>query len=217
MKGILREYRRLRQEHHATGFIRLEGSTVGVCWPTNRWAGRCLDIDSKPAKAARFVRFCDAFRHSAADTGGCARALLPGVTPRIWRRHQARREAVVLRTAKATVPKVRHQRAGLRGRRNVVIPSTCKAILLTLGRTSEVAVDGAEGGGGDPVPVRAGRPRKGRRAAWTITKRLAKTRFVAALSAVHRRGDLARHPTSGGAGVSLALAREEGGDALKAR
>ena len=40
-----------------TGFIRIEGRTVGVV--ANQPAG-CLDIDSS-RKAARFVRFCDAF------------------------------------------------------------------------------------------------------------------------------------------------------------
>ena len=43
-----------------TGFIRLEGSTVGVVANQPMVLAGCLDIDSS-RKAARFVRFCDAF------------------------------------------------------------------------------------------------------------------------------------------------------------
>ncbi|MBC6416961.1 MAG: hypothetical protein GDA47_04020, partial [Rhodospirillales bacterium] len=43
-----------------TGFIRLEGSTVGVVANHPMVLAGCLDIDSS-RKAARFVRFCDAF------------------------------------------------------------------------------------------------------------------------------------------------------------
>ncbi len=43
-----------------TGFIRLEGKTVGVVANQPMVLAGCLDIDSS-RKAARFVRFCDAF------------------------------------------------------------------------------------------------------------------------------------------------------------
>ncbi len=43
-----------------TGFIRVEGSTVGVVANQPTVLAGCLDIDSS-RKAARFVRFCDAF------------------------------------------------------------------------------------------------------------------------------------------------------------
>jgi len=43
-----------------TGFIRLQGSTVGVVANQPMFMAGCLDIDSSK-KAARFVRFCDAF------------------------------------------------------------------------------------------------------------------------------------------------------------
>ncbi len=43
-----------------TAFIRLEGSTVGVVGNQPMVLAGCLDIDSS-RKAARFVRFCDAF------------------------------------------------------------------------------------------------------------------------------------------------------------
>ena len=43
-----------------TGFIRMEGSTVGVVANQPTVLAGCLDIDAS-RKAARFVRFCDAF------------------------------------------------------------------------------------------------------------------------------------------------------------
>jgi propionyl-CoA carboxylase beta chain len=43
-----------------TGFVRLEGKTVGVVAKQPMVLAGCLDIDSS-RKAARFVRFCDAF------------------------------------------------------------------------------------------------------------------------------------------------------------
>ena len=43
-----------------TGFVRLEGQTVGVAANQPMVLAGCLDIDSA-RKAARFVRFCDAF------------------------------------------------------------------------------------------------------------------------------------------------------------
>ena len=52
------------QENYAknilTGFIRIEGRTVGVVANQPIVLAGCLDIDSS-RKAARFVRFCDAF------------------------------------------------------------------------------------------------------------------------------------------------------------
>ncbi|WP_298564253.1 carboxyl transferase domain-containing protein, partial [uncultured Aliiroseovarius sp.] len=42
-----------------TGYIRLEGQTVGVVANQPMVLAGCLDIDSS-RKAARFVRFCDA-------------------------------------------------------------------------------------------------------------------------------------------------------------
>jgi len=43
-----------------TGFIRIEGSTVGVVANQPMVLAGCLDIDAS-RKAARFIRFCDAF------------------------------------------------------------------------------------------------------------------------------------------------------------
>ena len=57
------DFYEIQQEHAKnilTGFIRLEGSTVGVVANQPMVLAGCLDIDSS-RKAARFVRFCDAF------------------------------------------------------------------------------------------------------------------------------------------------------------
>ncbi|MBR7551382.1 methylmalonyl-CoA carboxyltransferase, partial [Mycobacterium tuberculosis] len=43
-----------------TGFIRMDGQTIGVVANQPMVLAGCLDIDSS-RKAARFVRFCDAF------------------------------------------------------------------------------------------------------------------------------------------------------------
>ena len=43
-----------------TGFVRMNGATVGVVANQPMVLAGCLDIDSS-RKAARFVRFCDAF------------------------------------------------------------------------------------------------------------------------------------------------------------
>ena len=42
------------------GFIRLDGDTIGVVANQPKILAGCLDVDSS-RKAARFVRFCDAF------------------------------------------------------------------------------------------------------------------------------------------------------------
>ncbi|ODU62260.1 MAG: methylmalonyl-CoA carboxyltransferase, partial [Acetobacteraceae bacterium SCN 69-10] len=57
------DFLELQQEHAGnilTGFIRLNGDTIGVVANQPLVLAGCLDIDSS-RKAARFVRFCDAF------------------------------------------------------------------------------------------------------------------------------------------------------------
>lgn len=76
-----------------TGFIRLEGQTVGVVANQPMVLAGCLDIDSS-RKAARFVRFCDAFEIpilTFVDVPG----FLPGTGQEAGRRHQARRETAL--------------------------------------------------------------------------------------------------------------------------
>lgn len=59
-EGELFEVKKDFAQNIITGFIRLEGSTVGVVANQPMVLAGCLDIDSS-RKAARFVRFCDSF------------------------------------------------------------------------------------------------------------------------------------------------------------
>ena len=59
-EGDLFEVKENFAKNIITGFIRLEGSTVGVVANQPMVLAGCLDIDSS-RKAARFVRFCDSF------------------------------------------------------------------------------------------------------------------------------------------------------------
>lgn len=59
-EGDLFEVKENFAQNIITGFIRLEGSTVGVVANQPMVLAGCLDIDSS-RKAARFVRFCDSF------------------------------------------------------------------------------------------------------------------------------------------------------------
>ena len=59
-EGDFLEIQEAYAKNMLTGFIRLEGRTVGVVANQPMVLAGCLDIDSS-RKAARFVRFCDAF------------------------------------------------------------------------------------------------------------------------------------------------------------
>ncbi len=86
-----------------TGFIRLEGSTIGVVANQPMVLAGCLDIDSS-IKAGRFVRFCDAFNIpilTFVDVPG----FLPGTAQEYGGiiKHGAK---LLFAYAEATVPKV---------------------------------------------------------------------------------------------------------------
>jgi propionyl-CoA carboxylase beta chain len=85
------------------GFIRMEGSTVGVVANQPMVLAGCLDIDSSK-KAARFVRFCDAFNIpilTLVDVPG----FMPGTTQEYGGiiKHGAK---LLYAYAEATVPKI---------------------------------------------------------------------------------------------------------------
>ena len=85
------------------GFVRMEGSTVGVVANQPMVLAGCLDIDSSK-KAARFVRFCDAFNIpilTLVDVPG----FMPGTTQEYGGiiKHGAK---LLYAYAEATVPKV---------------------------------------------------------------------------------------------------------------
>jgi len=86
-----------------TGFIRLEGQTVGVIANQPMVLAGCLDIDSSK-KGARFVRFCDAFNIpilTLVDVPG----FMPGTSQEFGGiiKHGAK---LLYAYAEATVPKV---------------------------------------------------------------------------------------------------------------
>jgi len=126
-----------------TGFIRLEGSTVGVVANQPMVLAGCLDIDSS-RKAARFVRFCDAFEIpilTLVDVPG----FLPGVTQELGGviKHGAK---LLFAYGEATVPKVTLITRKAYGGAYVVMSSKhLRGDFNYAWPTAEVAVMGAKG------------------------------------------------------------------------
>ncbi|MFN0114108.1 MAG: acyl-CoA carboxylase subunit beta [Paracoccaceae bacterium] len=126
-----------------TGFIRLEGSTVGVVANQPMVLAGCLDIDAS-RKAARFVRFCDAFEVpilTLVDVPG----FLPGVAQELGGiiKHGAK---LLYAYAEATVPKVTVLTRKTYGGAYVVMASKhLRADFNYAWPTAEVAVMGAKG------------------------------------------------------------------------
>lgn len=86
-----------------TGFARMNGRSVGIVANQPKYLAGCLDIDAS-VKAARFVRFCDAFNIpliTLVDVPG----FLPGVNQEISGiiRHGAK---LLYAYGEATVPKL---------------------------------------------------------------------------------------------------------------
>ncbi len=126
-----------------TGFIRLEGQTVGVVANQPMVLAGVLDIDSA-RKAARFVRFCDCFEIpilSLVDVPG----FLPGVTQEYGGviKHGAK---LLFAYGEATVPKVTLITRKAYGGAYVVMASKhLQADVNYAWPTSEIAVMGAKG------------------------------------------------------------------------
>ena len=126
-----------------TGFIRLEGQTVGVVANQPMVLAGCLDIDSS-RKAARFVRFCDCFEIpllTLVDVPG----FLPGVTQEYNGviKHGAK---LLFAYGEATVPKVTVITRKAYGGAYVVMASKhLRADFNYAWPTSEIAVMGAKG------------------------------------------------------------------------
>src|SRR6056297_2542819 len=126
-----------------TGFMRLEGQTVGVVANQPMVLAGVLDIDSS-RKAARFVRFCDAFEIpilTLVDVPG----FLPG-TGQEYRgviKHGAK---LLFAYGEATVPKVTVITRKAYGGAYVVMSSKhLRADINYAWPTSEIAVMGAKG------------------------------------------------------------------------
>ena len=126
-----------------TGFIRLEGSTVGVVANQPMVLAGCLDIDAS-RKAARFVRFCDAFEIpllTLVDVPG----FLPGTSQEYAGviKHGAK---LLYAYGEATVPKVTVITRKAYGGAYVVMSSKhLNGDFNYAWPTSEIAVMGAKG------------------------------------------------------------------------
>jgi propionyl-CoA carboxylase beta chain len=126
-----------------TGFIRLEGSTVGVVANQPTVLAGCLDIDSS-RKAARFVRFCDAFEIPILTLVD-----VPGFLPGVAQEH----DGIIKHGAKllfaygeATVPKVTViTRKAYGGAYDVMASKHLRGDFNYAWPTAEVAVMGAKG------------------------------------------------------------------------
>ncbi len=126
-----------------TGFVRIEGQTVGVVANQPMVLAGCLDIDSA-RKAARFVRFCDAFEIpilTLVDVPG----FLPGVQQELGGviKHGAK---LLFAYGEATVPKVTVITRKAYGGAFVVMSSKpLRGDFNYAWPTAEVAVMGAKG------------------------------------------------------------------------
>ncbi len=126
-----------------TGFARLEGRTVGVVASQPKFLAGCLDINASD-KAARFVRFCDAFNIplvTFVDVPG----FLPGVQQEQGGiiRHGAK---LLYAYSEATVPKVTVvMRKAYGGAYLAMCSKDLGADIVFALPTAEVAVMGPEG------------------------------------------------------------------------
>ncbi|MGX5806322.1 acyl-CoA carboxylase subunit beta, partial [Bradyrhizobium sp. Arg314] len=126
-----------------TGFLRLEGQTVGVVANQPMVLAGCLDIDSS-RKAARFVRFCDAFNIpllTLVDVPG----FLPGTAQEYGGviKHGAK---LLFAYSQATVPMVTLiTRKAYGGAYDVMASKHIGADVNYAWPTAEIAVMGAKG------------------------------------------------------------------------
>ncbi|AGT09006.1 acyl-CoA carboxylase subunit beta [Paracoccus aminophilus] len=126
-----------------TGFIRLEGQTVGIVANQPMVLAGCLDIDSS-RKAARFVRFCDAFEIpilTLVDVPG----FLPGTGQEYGGviKHGAK---LLFAYGEATVPKVTViTRKAYGGAYDVMSSKHLRGDFNYAWPTAEIAVMGAKG------------------------------------------------------------------------
>lgn len=126
-----------------TGFIRIEGRTVGVVANQPMVLAGCLDIDSS-RKAARFVRFCDAFEIpilTFVDVPG----FLPGTSQEYGGviKHGAK---LLFAYGEATVPKVTViTRKAYGGAYDVMASKHLRGDFNYAWPTAEIAVMGAKG------------------------------------------------------------------------
>jgi len=140
------DFLELQKEHAGnilTGFVRLNGETVGVVANQPLVLAGCLDINSSK-KAARFIRFCDAFDIpilTLVDVPG----FLPGVAQEYGGiiKHGAK---LLFAYAEATVPKVTViTRKAYGGAYDVMASKHIRADVNYAWPSAEIAVMGAKG------------------------------------------------------------------------
>ena len=182
-----------------TGFIRIEGSTVGVVANQPMVLAGCLDIDSA-RKAARFVRFCDAFEIpilTFVDVPG----FLPGTGQEFGGiiKHGAK---LLFAFGEATVPKVTViTRKAYGGAYDVMSSKHLRGRFQLRLADGGDRGDGGEGGGRDPVSLRARRRGEDRGADDGLRGALRQS-VRRGRARLHRRGDhAALDPAARRAGV----------------
>jgi propionyl-CoA carboxylase beta chain len=140
------DFLEMQREHAGnilTGFVRLNGETVGVVANQPLVLAGCLDINSSK-KAARFIRFCDCFNIpilTLVDVPG----FLPGVAQEYGGiiKHGAK---LLFAYAEATVPKVTViTRKAYGGAYDVMASKHIRADVNYAWPSAEIAVMGAKG------------------------------------------------------------------------
>ena len=130
-------------ENIITGFARLDGKTIGVVANQPQVLAGCLNINAS-RKAARFVRFCDAFNIpilTLVDVPG----FLPGKDQE-WNGIITHGSKLLFAYAEATVPKVSLVTRKAYGGAYIVMSSKLLRGDINLAYpTAEIAVMGAEG------------------------------------------------------------------------
>ncbi len=125
------------------GFGRVEGRTVGVVANQPMVLAGCLDINSSK-KAARFVRFCDAF-----DIPILTFVDVPGFLPGVGQEHSGiikHGAKLLFAYAEATVPKITViTRKAYGGAYDVMSSKHLRGDLNYAWPTAEIAVMGAKG------------------------------------------------------------------------
>jgi propionyl-CoA carboxylase beta chain len=142
-EGTFFEIQRDHARNILVGFVRLSGSTIGVVANQPMNLAGCLDIDAAK-KAARFVRFCDAFNIpilTLVDVPG----FLPGTAQEHGGiiKHGAK---LLFAFAEATVPKVTViTRKAYGGAYDVMSSKHIRADVNYAWPTAQIAVMGAKG------------------------------------------------------------------------
>jgi propionyl-CoA carboxylase beta chain len=141
--GIFFEVQSQYAKNILCGFIRLDGYSIGVVANQPQVLAGCLDIDAS-VKAARFVRFCDAFNIPLLTLVD-----VPGFLPGLHQEHGGiiRHGAKLLYAfAEATVPKVTLiTRKAYGGAYDVMASKHIRADVNLAYPTAEIAVMGPEG------------------------------------------------------------------------